>query len=285
MPTRKTGSRQAEAVVKADDGQADADSSSGKQVIARAAAVLRALKSQQGGMTLGQIAKSAGLPRTTVHRIVGALEAQQMVLVGADGVRLGPAIASLAASAHTNIVVIARPAIEALGRRTRETVNLCIDRGEHSISVDQYVSDQELRVVSPIGTAFQSHLTAHGKALLAQRQNDEIKSLFAGKLPTRTPASIDKMAALLAEIDEVRRTGFAIDQQEHAEGVCGVGVFLNAGLNEHYAISLGVPAPRFEKTRDTLLASLLQCKSEIEGLMGHEPEARHRHAHIADGRG
>jgi IclR family transcriptional regulator, acetate operon repressor len=268
MPNRRTGSRLAEAGAEASDERNDAEASSGKQVIARAAAVLRALKDQQGGISLGQIAKAAGLPRTTVHRIVGALEAQQMVLIGADGVRLGPAIASLAASAHTDIVAIARPAIEALGRRTRETVNLCIDRGEHAISVDQYVSDQELRVVSPIGTAFQSHLTAHGKVLLAQRPDDNIKRLFSGRLPTRTPARIDKMAALLVEIDEVRRTGFAIDQQEHAEGVCGVGVFLNAGLPEHYAISLGVPALRFERTRDALLASLLQCKSEIEGLMG-----------------
>jgi hypothetical protein len=49
-----------------------------------------------------------------------------MLIIGADGVRLGPAIASLATWAHADVVAIARLAIEALGRRTRETVNLCL---------------------------------------------------------------------------------------------------------------------------------------------------------------
>ncbi|KND58740.1 Transcriptional regulator, IclR family [Candidatus Burkholderia verschuerenii] len=201
MPSRKTGSRQAEQQVSATDDAPESDASSGKQVIARAAAVLRALENQQGGLSIGQIARAAALPRTTVHRIVGALEAQQMVIAGTDGVRLGPAIARLVASAHTDFVGIARPFVEALGRRTRETVNVCVYRGQHAISVDQYLSDQELRVVSPVGTAFPVHLTVHGKALLAQRPDDEIRQLFAGKLPTRTPASIDKMSALLAAIE------------------------------------------------------------------------------------
>ncbi|RFQ00861.1 hypothetical protein D0O09_17210 [Pseudomonas putida] len=43
----------------------------------------------------------------------------------------------------------------------------CLDKGLHAISVDQYPSDQELRVVSPVGRAFPIHCTAHGKALLS----------------------------------------------------------------------------------------------------------------------
>lgn len=249
-------------------GPAESEGANGKQVIARAAAVLRALEGQMGGLSLAQIARASDLPRTTVHRIVNALEAQQMVTAGIDGVRLGPAIARLAASAHTDLVALARPSVEALGRRTLETVDVCMFRGQHAISVDQYASNQELRVVSPVGTAFATYCTAHGKALLAHHSDDEIRSLFPAGLQKRTDSTIDSMARLLADMTTIREAGFATDMEEHAEGVCGVGVRLRTGLPDDYAIALAVPTNRFKQKRDSLLAALMQCKSEIEALMG-----------------
>ncbi|KAF1051506.1 MAG: HTH-type transcriptional regulator TtgV [Stenotrophomonas maltophilia] len=245
------------------------EAGNGKQVIARAAAVLRALENQTQGLSLGQIAKAAELPRTTVHRLIGALEAQQLVISAADGIRLGPALARLAASAHTDVVGIARPFVEALGRRTRETVDLCVFRGLHSISVEQYACDQELRVVSPVGTAFASHCTAHGKALLAQLPTDELGTLLRGvKLEKRTPATLSSLARLKDELAQVREQGIAIDREEHARGVCGIGVALRSGLSERYAIALAVPALRFDEQFERLRASLLQCQAEIEALLG-----------------
>ncbi|MBA1205108.1 hypothetical protein G7009_25680 [Pseudomonas capeferrum] len=91
---------------------------------------------------MGQIAKAAGLARTITHRIVGSLEAQQFVISAQNGMRLGPAPMRLAASAPTDIVAIAQAFIEVLGRKTRETVVLCVYRGRHAISVDQYACDQ-----------------------------------------------------------------------------------------------------------------------------------------------
>lgn len=247
----------------------EVESGGGKQVIARAAAVLKALENQTQGLSLGQIAKAANLPRTTVHRIVGALEAQQFVVTGQGGVKLGPALARLAASAHTDVIAIARPFIEALGRRTRETVDLCVFRGMHAISVDQYASDQELRVVSAIGTAFPCHCTAHGKALLANLADEQIDVLYQDiELEKRTPASAPNLATLKQYLGEARANGFAIDREEHARGVCGIGVILRSGMTEQYALSLAVPALRFEDQLESLKAALMQCRAEIEGVVG-----------------
>jgi DNA-binding IclR family transcriptional regulator len=246
----------------------EVESGSGKQVIARAAAVLRALENQSTGLSLSQIATASELPRTTVHRIVAALEAQRMVTTGSGGVRLGPAITRLAASAHTDIVSIARPFIEALGRRTRETVDLCVFRGAHAISVDQYASDQELRVVSPVGTAFPVHCTAHGKALLAEHSDAEIKKVLGPRLERRTDRTIERTTQLLTHISAVRSSGFATDVEEHAAGVCGIGVFLRTGLSGDYAIALAVPALRFHERLESLRASIMQTRSEIEAVTG-----------------
>ncbi|WP_110685044.1 IclR family transcriptional regulator [Salinicola aestuarinus] len=241
----------------------------GKQVVARAAAILNALEGQPQGMSLGGIAKVTGLPRTTVHRLVVSLEAQQLVLSSAEGVRLGPALARLAAAAHVDIAQIARPFVEALGRRTRETVDLSVYRGLHAVSVDQYPSDQELRVVSPIGTAFPIHCTAHGKALLASLPPEELEPLLAdARLDARTGQTLTARETLDKDLESARIAGIAADREEHAEGVCGLGVTLRTGAGARYALSLAVPAQRFDRQRTTLEAALRQCQAEIEARVG-----------------
>ncbi|HBS6520940.1 TPA: IclR family transcriptional regulator [Klebsiella pneumoniae] len=238
--------------------------STGSQVIARAAKILHALELNPAGRTISQLSRETGLPRTTVHRLVTSLESQQMLVTGTTGVKLGPALARLAASAHTDIISLARPAMETLGRRSRETVDLCVYRGSHSVSVSQYISDQELRVVSAVGTAFPCHCTAHGKAILAMLTDEKIKELLGPRPDIRTENTFSTLPLLLENIRKTRELGYAVDSEEHARGVCGVGVYLSTGFHEHYAISIAVPAMRFKEKFDLLLGSLLQCKAEIE---------------------
>jgi len=239
----------------------------GSQVIARAAQILRALESQPQGMSITALAKQTGLPRTTVHRLVISLESQQLLTATEQGVRLGPALTRLAASAHTDIVALSRPAMESLGRRTRETVDLSVYRGTHAILVSQFASDRELRVMSPLGTAFPCHCTAHGKALWATLPEAQIAALLGEQPEARTPQTINSLPALAEELAVVRQRHYAIDREEHARGVCGIAVTLASPLNERYALSLAVPALRFDEQLATLLPALLQSKAEIESLV------------------
>ncbi|MEN3754184.1 helix-turn-helix domain-containing protein [Mangrovibacter sp. SLW1] len=125
-----------------------------KQVIARAATILKIISQSMTGMNITALSRSCGLPRSTVHRMVATLEEQQLVINAKEGVRLGPALLSLASAAHTDFVTVARPAVVALGRRTRETVDVSVSRGLHAVLVDQYASDRELRVVSALALHF-----------------------------------------------------------------------------------------------------------------------------------
>lgn len=240
---------------------------SGKQVIARAVAVLRALENQQNGLSLAQIALAAQLPRTTVHRLVAALEVQKMVVSGPNGIRLGPALVRMAASAHTDVLATIRSLIAALGRRTRETVDVCVYRGRHSVSVDQYASDRELRVVSAVGTAFPIQYTAHGKALLSILDNATVIELLGGAFDTRCANSVRNVGELLAQLKDIRAGSVAVDFEEHAEGVCGIGVNVQTNSSEFYAIAIAVPTQRFTQNRATLEAEILQCKAEIESIL------------------
>jgi len=82
-------------------------------VIERASKVLRALEGQNSGLSLGEIAKATGLPRSTVQRIIGALEAEQFVISATPKARvvLGPALLRLASSVKIDIVQLASPAL------------------------------------------------------------------------------------------------------------------------------------------------------------------------------
>jgi DNA-binding IclR family transcriptional regulator len=246
----------------------EVESGAGKQVIARAAAVLKALENQRTGLSLSQISRMTDLPRTTVHRLVVALEAQQLVISGPKGVKLGPALVRLAASAHTDVIAIARPFVETLGRRTHETVDVSVYRGQHAVSVDQYPSDRELRVVSAVGTAFPIHCTAHGKAMLAQFSDAAVQELLGTRLEKSSPATVRSIDVLLTQLAVIRAKGYAVDEEEHAEGVFGLGIALNTGLSERYSVSLAVPALRFHREFDELLAALMKCKAEIESVIG-----------------
>lgn len=234
-------------------------------VIARAASLLKVLETSPAGLSLAELARLCGLPRTTVYRLVASLEAQQFVKQTADGVILGAALVRLAAAAHTDIVALARASMEALAHRTRETVDLAVYRGLHAILVAQFVCDQELRVVSPVGTAFPVNATAPGKAMLAELPDEQLL-LLPEVLEQRTTHTRFRRDELISDLETVRRNGVAVDREEHASGVCGLAVSLMLPGNERYALSLAVPSLRFDDQQQTLLRALLQTKAEIESL-------------------
>ena len=85
----------------------------GVQVIARAADVLRALEGNAQGLSLGHLAKQLNLPKSTVQRIVAALDSENFVIAASPqaGVRLGPALVRIARSVRCGLVDIARPCV------------------------------------------------------------------------------------------------------------------------------------------------------------------------------
>src|ERR1700730_13288337 len=134
------------------------------QGIARAAAILRTLEDQSLGLSLGQIAQRVDLARSTVQRIVAALESMHLVIAASPNgrVRLGPTIARLATSVQTDFVSIARPFLIKLSDELRETVDLATVKKDHLVFIDQVIGSQRLRTVSAVGETFPLHCTADG---------------------------------------------------------------------------------------------------------------------------
>ena len=241
----------------------------GIQVIARASAILRALESEPSGLSLGEIARRLGLPRSTVQRIVGALAAEHIVMPASPGghVRLGPALLHLATGARLDLVELARPHLEALSKDLRETVDLSILSGNEAVFVDRVIAVRRLRLVSDIGIRFPLHCTANGKALLALLPDEEVGALLSGRMQAFTPRTQTSLDGLLAELAVVRRTGIAIDREEHAQGICAVGVALRWPSPPMAALSVPVPVSRFDGEEERIAQGLRAVHASLSRLV------------------
>ena len=241
---------------------------SGVQVIARSIKILRALSTHPEGMSLAAIAAHVGLPRSTVQRIIGALDAEHLVeSVGpGGGVRLGPALGQMLYQTQTDIIMVARQHLEKLSQTFGETVILSRLAGMNTSILDQVIGDQILRVVIPIGVTVPLHLTADGKALLALMSREEVNEWLGGDMPQQTRTS-KTILQLHDELDEVRKTGVAFDREEIDEGICAISVALETYMGA-YAICIIVPTHRMRKNAELFKAALLDTKTVLERQIG-----------------
>jgi DNA-binding IclR family transcriptional regulator len=239
------------------------------QVIARAAAILRTLEDQALGLSLGQIAQRVDLARSTVQRIVAALEAENLVIAASPTgrVRLGPTITRLATSVQTDFVSIARPFLVQLSDELRETVDLATVKGDHLVFIDQVIGSQRLRTVSAVGETFPLHCTANGKAYLAELDEVTIARLIGTKYERRTPATLTRLDDLLKELRGVRKSGIAFDREEHTIGICAAGIVTRDLLGNHVAISVPVPVQRFDENQALIADRLLATKRALEARL------------------
>jgi IclR family transcriptional regulator, acetate operon repressor len=240
------------------------------QVITRAISVLRALEGQPEGLSLARIGERVGLARSTVQRIVDALRAEQFVIAAspASGVRLGPALIRLGASAIVEFDQILRPMIAALSQATGETVDLSVLKGRAAIFTDQIQGSHRLRAVSAIGETFPLHCTANGKALLSVLPPDKVAQLLRSPMARLTPNTITRRAELLKALEICRHTGIAVDDEEHTEGISALGTGFIDPMGRAIAVSIPVPTARFARLRTKLEGPLLATRARILAALG-----------------
>jgi DNA-binding IclR family transcriptional regulator len=240
------------------------------QVIARAVAIMRALEDRPDGLSLGQIAQQVDLARSTVQRIVAALAAEQMLIAASPTgrVRLGPTIVRLAASGPSDFLSVARPFLQNISDELRETVDLAAVKDDHLVFIDQVVGPQRLRTVSGVGETFPLYCTANGKAYLATLTDDQIERLIGRNYKKRTPNTLSSFAELIKDLNTVRKTGVALDHEEHTLGICAAGVAFQDPLGNSVAISVPVPAQRFYGHETSIVKRLRTALHVLKERLG-----------------
>jgi DNA-binding IclR family transcriptional regulator len=251
-------------------------SEGGIKIIARAVAVLRALAGETEGLSLSQLAERTGLPRSTIHRLVSAMELEGVLIAAsATGrVRIGPELVRVAEAGRPDVRIQLRPVMEHLAQALGESVDLAVMESGRLRIIDSIQAQHVLRAVSMVGTTMPLHCTANGKALLARLSDAEISSVLPPRLTRLTPATITRRSAFLDELAEVRRTGIAFDREESIPGVCAGAIAVQDPYGTLASLSVPMPTVRFQGRERDIAAALHTAREQIASLPSADPRPR-----------
>lgn len=233
------------------------------QSLERGLRVLEATAANGGAATLAQVIRTTALARSTAHHLLRALvEFGYLHQEGdAQPYRLASKLFGLTGRtwSREHLAELAAPVLDDLCRRTGEAVSLAVLRDDVVTVVAKRDPDGPVRIVQDVGAARPIHCTAVGKALAAwlpARQLDAIigRTVFERK----TARTITTPAAFRKEMARIRRAGYALDNEEHIEGIRCVAVPVHdssGGVGAALCV-LG-PKVRFPQRRYTELRAAL----------------------------
>ncbi len=237
----------------------------------RALSVLEALVAADRPAALAELAQTARLPKPTLYRMLGMLEAAALVArePGARRYAPGPRLATLARNVMLNGSVRAeRHAILArLVAEVGETCNLTMLDGAEVVYLDRVEAAWPLRMNLSAGSHVPLHCTASGKLLLAmlpRGPRERLQAQLALRRYTRT--TLTDARELGAELERIRAEGYATDNEEFHAGLACVAVPVrDAGRRVCAAIAVHAPVSRMP----------------LERALGHLPELQRAAAAMA----
>ena len=183
---------------------------------------------------LGDIAARAGLPKSTVHRILRRLVERGYARAEGDGVYvLGPRVLTMAGEMlhRLDAVRVAAPILRELHAEVGHTVHFAMRVDDEAVYLEKLVDPGlPYQFASRVGGRIPLHCTAIGKSLLAATPDDAAARL---ELVRRTPRTLVSADELRGELARVRERGFAIDDEENERNIRCVG----AAVHDHTGVA------------------------------------------------
>ncbi|WP_164863530.1 IclR family transcriptional regulator [Agromyces sp. LHK192] len=214
-------------------------------VLDRILAVLDAAREAHGSTTVSELARTTGIPKSTVSRIVGDLVRQRYLARSADGVVIGLRLFELGSRASTprRLGIAALPVLAELYHATGEHLNVAVQDGRDMLSVVS-VQGRLRPCPSRAGVRVPSATTALGKAVLAFTSDEVVVGRVLGGLDP------DRRRSLEREFVRVRGEGLAVDRCETFRGVMAIASpVLSAQRQPVAAISVAGPETDMDADR------------------------------------
>jgi DNA-binding IclR family transcriptional regulator len=248
------------------------------QSLERAFDLLEAL-SAGGELGVTELANRTGLVPSTAHRLLHTLTKRGYVTQSPETGRylLGYKVVEVASGLEhrrERLRAVARPHLEGIQRATGETVNLVVLEADRVVYIDQVEGSRNVRMFTTVGTSVLAHTTGSGKAIMAFGPVEAPAALYGDReLERLTRRTLTTLAALEDDFKRIRRRGYALDNEEHEEGVGCVAapVFDHTG-RPCAAISVSGPTARILH-RSELGALLMERAGSVSAALGHRGAA------------
>ena len=225
------------------------------QSLDRGLVILEAVAKSSNPVSLGELTNLLGIDRSSVFRLAGTLKRRGFLAypTGQKDYILGPTLWRLSHQYDWGIMLIrmSREHLKQLANQTNETAHLAIREGKHALFIDHAVTNHVIAVSGQTGELVPLYCTAHGKALLADYDERELRTLF-GTAPLRayTKQTVVSVSQLAMACAQFREQGLASDDSEFQEGIRCVAAPIRADTGMIVG-SIGISAPvlRFPKER------------------------------------
>jgi DNA-binding IclR family transcriptional regulator len=190
-------------------------------VLGKLVSVLDAFTPEDEVISLAELGRRTGMPKGTLHRVVGNLVAVRMLDRTENGYRLSGKLFELGmrASVERDLIEVAVPFMQDLYERTHETVHLGMRQGTEVVYVNKIGGHRPALSPSRVGGRMPLHCTAIGKVLLAYSGPKLARDVIQAGLPALTPRTITAPGVLLQQLQRIRETGVAFEHEESAVGV------------------------------------------------------------------
>lgn len=261
-------------------GMDEKRSSSGYDIqsVIRALKVLELLTSEEASLSLKEITKRSGLSKPTVFRILSTLKTMDYIeqepvsgnyLLGLKVFEMGSAFID-----KMSLRSFAMPLIQELVDKCNETVHLAILDRTEIVYIDKIDGTQTIRMMSAVGKRGPVHCTSVGKVILAQKPTAEQDEILASRELVRlTENSITDKEVLKKELEQIKKEGYAIDNEELEIGLKCIGVPIFDYHGEAVGgISVSGPSSRFTSTRlkNELIPLVVETAEKISHRMGYK---------------
>lgn len=246
------------------------------QSFARGLQVVRSFSAQAPRQTLSEVAQQTGLTRAGARRIL--LTLQTLGYVESDGkwFRLTPRILDLGFAYLSSMPIwdLAEPAVEALVDRVKESSSVAVLDGAEIVYVMRVPTHKIMKISLGIGSRLPAFCTSMGRVLLSGLEDSEvIRLLEVEPQPALTRHTVTDPSELLKRIQQVRKQGWCVVNQELEEGLISVAAPLyGANTKMVAAINLGGQANRTDMraVQEQLLPPLLEAAQTISRLLRHK---------------
>jgi DNA-binding IclR family transcriptional regulator len=200
-------------------------------------------------MNLTSLSRSLGMHRTTLFRILGTLQARGYVArdPDSDGYRLGVRVLSLASAvlADLDIRKAGHQPLQQFREQTGELVFLTVLDGHEVVTIERLDGRHAVTLQSQIGARRPASCTAAGKAIVSFLPVLQASAIVEGDIASHTPNTITDRDLLREQHEEIRRRGFAWDDEEYLPGVrCVAAPIFAMERTVIGAVSLAAPTMR-----------------------------------------
>lgn len=218
------------------------------------------------GATVSELAIECSLAPSTVYKHLVTLQSRGYLNEQDNTYYVGFRFLNLGEHARSRIEGqhLIEEAVQELTTETDEEVDFTVeDHGRVMTILESYHKwvkygdgDGTERYRARIGSYYRMHSTATGKAILASYPRERVDAIVdAWGLPARTERTVTDRNELFEELDRIADRGYAIDDQEYADGLRSVGMAIN-GPDGGVVGAISVSGPSYRLQGDVLRATI-----------------------------